>query len=242
MNNMNSIQFIDLGLPNGTLWADRNLGAMKPEDIGLYFRFGELDSLTEESGEYKPIPFSKEANLDGKDNTNIACTIYDVAQMKFNINFCIPNITQINELIECCNKEYLKFSGIEGMKFTGPNGKFIFLPAGGRMENWIPIDENRLRIANEYGPEDKENYGFETWGFYWGSNRLYYTYRRGPVDPSAAAAVALNFSKDTDTVRNAWTYCRQGLLIRPTKYVNQSDNKWIEKYYLTDNKPKISYK
>ena len=137
---MNSIQFIDLGLPNGTLWADRNLGAMKPEDIGLYFRFGELDSLTEESGEYKPIPFSKEANLDGKDNTNIACTIYDVAQMKFNINFCILNITQINELIEYCNKECLKFSGIEGMKFRGSNGKFIIFA---RWRKNGKLDSNR---------------------------------------------------------------------------------------------------
>ena len=28
---------IDLGLPSGTLWADRNVGATSPEDAGLYF-------------------------------------------------------------------------------------------------------------------------------------------------------------------------------------------------------------
>lgn len=29
---------VDLGLPSGTLWADRNIGAASPEDVGLYFQ------------------------------------------------------------------------------------------------------------------------------------------------------------------------------------------------------------
>ena len=32
---------IDLGLPSGTLWMDRNIGASSPEDAGLYFAWGE---------------------------------------------------------------------------------------------------------------------------------------------------------------------------------------------------------
>lgn len=28
---------VDLGLPSGTLWADRNVGATSPEDFGTYF-------------------------------------------------------------------------------------------------------------------------------------------------------------------------------------------------------------
>ena len=35
------IKYIDLGLPSGTLWADRNFGAYNPEDDGLYFSYGE---------------------------------------------------------------------------------------------------------------------------------------------------------------------------------------------------------
>ena len=34
---------IDLGLPSGTLWADRNVGATSPEDFGSYFQWGELE-------------------------------------------------------------------------------------------------------------------------------------------------------------------------------------------------------
>ena len=34
-------EYVDLGLPSGTLWATRNVGADKPEDIGDYFAWGE---------------------------------------------------------------------------------------------------------------------------------------------------------------------------------------------------------
>ena len=32
---------VDLGLPSGTLWADRNIGADSPEGYGDYFAWGE---------------------------------------------------------------------------------------------------------------------------------------------------------------------------------------------------------
>ena len=31
---------VDLGFPSGTKWADRNIGALNPEDTGLYFSWG----------------------------------------------------------------------------------------------------------------------------------------------------------------------------------------------------------
>lgn len=34
-------RLVDLGLPSGTLWADRNIGAASPEDAGLYFQWGD---------------------------------------------------------------------------------------------------------------------------------------------------------------------------------------------------------
>lgn len=36
-------EWVDLGLPSGILWADRNVGAKKPEDVGLYFAWGETE-------------------------------------------------------------------------------------------------------------------------------------------------------------------------------------------------------
>ena len=39
-------KLIDLGLPSGTLWADRNIGAASPEDSGLYFQWGDTKGYT----------------------------------------------------------------------------------------------------------------------------------------------------------------------------------------------------
>lgn len=35
------MKYVDLGLPSGTLWADCNVGAEKPQDYGDYFNFGD---------------------------------------------------------------------------------------------------------------------------------------------------------------------------------------------------------
>lgn len=37
---------VDLGLPSGRLWADRNVGADSPEHYGTYFAWGETEGFT----------------------------------------------------------------------------------------------------------------------------------------------------------------------------------------------------
>ena len=39
----NGFEYVDLGLPSGTMWATCNVGATKPEDEGLLFQFGRVD-------------------------------------------------------------------------------------------------------------------------------------------------------------------------------------------------------
>ena len=36
-------EYVDLGLPSGTLWATCNVGASKPEEYGNYFAWGRND-------------------------------------------------------------------------------------------------------------------------------------------------------------------------------------------------------
>jgi len=38
-------QYVDLGLPSGTLWADRNIGANSPEEYGVYYTLDEAKTL-----------------------------------------------------------------------------------------------------------------------------------------------------------------------------------------------------
>ena len=46
--NSNGHEFVDLGLPSGTLWATMNVGASKPSDYGLYFQWGDISGYTKE--------------------------------------------------------------------------------------------------------------------------------------------------------------------------------------------------
>ena len=46
--NNNGFDYVDLGLPSGTLWATCNVGASKPEDFGLYFQWGGTQGYTNE--------------------------------------------------------------------------------------------------------------------------------------------------------------------------------------------------
>ena len=38
----NGHEWVDLGLPSGTLWASCNIGATSPEEYGDYFAWGEV--------------------------------------------------------------------------------------------------------------------------------------------------------------------------------------------------------
>ena len=55
----NGHSFVDLGLPSGLLWADRNIGADLPEQAGLYFAWGETVGFTAEQVIAKERKFNK---------------------------------------------------------------------------------------------------------------------------------------------------------------------------------------
>ena len=114
-------QFIDLGLPSGTLWADRNIGAEAPEDYGDHFRWGETTPFTENSDDYEYRDLGE----------NIAGTEYDAATSILGKGYKMPTHEQQKELIDCCTWEWSTVYGFKGMKVTGPNGNSIFLPAAG---------------------------------------------------------------------------------------------------------------
>lgn len=52
---------VDLGLPSGILWADRNVGATSPEEYGTYFAWGETEGFA--SNGIKNVSASELAKL-----------------------------------------------------------------------------------------------------------------------------------------------------------------------------------
>ena len=62
---------------------------------------------------------------------DIAGTKYDVAHEKWGSSWVMPSPMQIRELLYDCTYEWTEVNGVEGGRFTGPNGSSIFLPAAG---------------------------------------------------------------------------------------------------------------
>ena len=136
-------EYVDLGLPSGTLWATCNVGASKPEEYGNYFAWGEIEpKKTYEPGNYKWSSdtcdtFTKYCtnSLYGNvDNKLELLPEDDAATANWGNNWCMPSKDQFNELI---NSEYTTLekatqNGVVGVKVTSKkNGKTLFFPASG---------------------------------------------------------------------------------------------------------------
>ena len=128
--NVSAQKAVNLGLPSGTLWADRNVGASSPGDYGGYYAWGE----TSTKSDYTWDTYTHcDGNWDNCHNigSNIAGTRYDVARQKWGGGWKMPTKAQWSELRSECTWIWTTHGGHNGYKVTGPNGKSIFLPAAG---------------------------------------------------------------------------------------------------------------
>ena len=131
---------VDLGLPSGTLWADRNVGADSPEAYGDYFAWGEIEPKTIYgwsnykwcNGSYdtltKYCTYSSDGTVDNKTTLDLED---DAAYVNMGSEWRMPTITEQQELIDNCTWTWTTQNGVNGYKVTGNNGNSIFLPAAG---------------------------------------------------------------------------------------------------------------
>ena len=145
--NNNGYDYVDLGLPSGTLWATCNVGASKPSDFGLYFQWGDTQGCTKgQVGAGKQFnwvhykfsingssyDFSKYSTKDTKLDLED-----DTAHVNMGGDWHMPTPNQIKELIDNTESSLTVQNGVMGMEFTSKNGKSIFIPAAG--EAWDGI-------------------------------------------------------------------------------------------------------
>ena len=172
-----TVVLIDLGLPSGTKWADRNVGADSPEASGDYFRWGETVPFTENSDEYEYRDLGK----------NIAGTEYDAATVNLGKGYRMPTHEQQKDLLKCCTWEWTTLNGVKGMKVTGPNGNHIFFPASGYRDN----SNGSLGNVGSYGycwtaSPYSTNYG--RYLYFYSSNARWDSYFRALGFPVRAVA------------------------------------------------------
>ena len=136
-------EWVDLGLPSGTLWATCNVGANAPEEYGDYFAWGETapkeyyDWSTYKwcNGSYKTMTkyctnssYGYNGFTDGKTELDPED---DAAYVNWGPSWRMPTTEQQRELYETCSSVWTTQNGVNGRLFTGPNGNTLFLPAAG---------------------------------------------------------------------------------------------------------------
>lgn len=143
-NTINGHEYVDLGLPSGTLWATCNVGANSPEDYGDYFAWGETKgykngktnfswstySLCNESAN-SLTKYCTKSSFGTVDNRTELEAEDDAAYVNWGNPWQMPSKEQQDELRKECTYTWTQLNGVEGFKVTGTNGNFIFIPNGG---------------------------------------------------------------------------------------------------------------
>ena len=161
---LNGHEWVDLGLPSGTLWATCNVGASKPEGFGSYFAWGEIQPKSSYryetyhhcNGSYNSLTKYCSDPYYGyngfTDDLTFLLPVDDAATANWGSGWCIPTVIQWLELLD--NTSGIKISdyqnGVHGWLLTANNGRSIFLPTAG----YIPGEV----VSNEYVN-----------GYYWSS-------------------------------------------------------------------------
>ena len=128
-DNSPKAEAIDLGLPSGTLWADRNVGAKSIEDVGLYFSWGNTDGhvFGTDYDFYEDYENTSGSKLEGDIDLE-----HDAARVNMGEPWQMPTSEQFQELYDNCNVEFCSVNGYRGMKFTSKiNGNSLFFACSG---------------------------------------------------------------------------------------------------------------
>ena len=140
-------EYVDLGLPSGTLWATCNVGASSPEECGYYFAWGETTTKgTYGWNTYKYYYYNGTThttqmmkyctNIDyGRvDKKKELEPSDDAATANWGSGWQMPSLEQLKELYNSSytTTTWTTMNGKYGMKITSKsNGNSIFLPAAG---------------------------------------------------------------------------------------------------------------
>ena len=166
----NGHNFVDLGLPSGTLWATMNVGAASPEEIGAYFQWGSVRGYLPNQIGIDDNNFTLET-YDLWDGNNFTSynkrtrlkMVDDAARANWGGMWHIPTYNQIAELLAFTKSEWTRLNCVPGRLFTSlkDKTKSIFIPAGGDVVHGKILDT-------------------ESYGFIWTSNlnKEHYAYAK----------------------------------------------------------------
>jgi len=134
---------VDLGL--SVKWANCNVGATKPWEVGKYYAWGEVEEKSDYSwktykfsagGDKKQTKYCDNSKYGTVDNLHFLQKSDDVASVVMGGSWRMPTNAEVNELIENCTwatdyKNDLKIIVATSTK----NGATLTFPLGGYIEN-----------------------------------------------------------------------------------------------------------
>lgn len=168
-------EWVDLGLPSGTLWATCNVGADTPEDYGDYFAWGETmpkdcygwsnykycigegDQLTKYNNSFN-------CGYNGfVDDLTILLPEDDAAVANWGSNWRIPTEVDWQELLNNTTSSWITQNGVNGRLFIASNGNNLFLPCAGIFGDSGINDIGRY--GNYYSSSLRLDYPSHGWHF-----------------------------------------------------------------------------
>lgn len=139
-----SVEWVDLGLPSGLLWAKCNLGANFPEEYGDYYAWGETQpkdvynwstyrycTVDSEGNLGTLTKYNTRSNFGTIDNLTTMQSMDDAATQSLGNGARTPTKADWDELIANTTVKWTTVNGVNGRRFTAPNGNTLFLPAVG---------------------------------------------------------------------------------------------------------------
>ena len=141
-----TMEYVDLGLPNGTLWAKCNIGASTETEYGDYFMWGSTTPDNNHTCNWANTPFNNglsknnltyfESVKDTVCPNGILAKEYDAAYKATNGIARMPTENEFHVLLDNTRNEWFenfKGTGVNGWKFTSKTdtSKYIFIPASG---------------------------------------------------------------------------------------------------------------
>ena len=142
MKNMteNGFEYVDLGLPSGTMWATCNVGASKPEDEGLLFQFGRVDGYKygDNNNQFKTDDLTTASGKIYKEN-EILDLADDAAHVNMGGKWRMPTGRynesgygyggDWGELLNNTSHNVVTVNGVKGIMFTSDiNENQLFIP------------------------------------------------------------------------------------------------------------------
>lgn len=137
-------EFIDLGLPSGTLWSSVNIGGTQTTDFGNYYAWGELKGYDEGKWAFAWNNYAHAQGAPNKLTKYCTKAVYgnngftdgrtqllpadDLPCQLYGYHYAIPTKADWEELIRNC-RWVMMTAGYAYVR--GPNGKVIFLPMAG---------------------------------------------------------------------------------------------------------------